>query len=183
MGLPQLGEQLAGAYYQLIEECEMVSYNVNTGGQNEMDILALKSSEEQQAVYACEVATHLDGLDYSKTAMGDSWNHLEAKRARGNLEKIEQKFSSDFNYVRRRYPEADVYNLHFWSPYVPVGSNTVGLTELMHTLERHPKADTEQFINHNYHRAIRRIRGKAKRETKQRGIPAYRVLQILEHIR
>lgn len=183
MSLPQLGEQLAGAYYQIVEDCEMVGYNINTGGQNEMDVLALKTTNEQLTVYACEVATHLDGLDYSREPSGESWNHLDGKRARGNLEKIEWKFQSDLKYVRERFPDADVYKLHFWSPSVPVGDNTKGLKDLVSSLEESNLIEMELLINNQYEEKIDKLREEAEGETTQRGIPAYRILQILEHIR
>lgn len=181
MSLPQIGEQLAGAYYQIVLDCEMVGYNVSTGGQNEMDVLALNNSNNHQTVYACEVATHLDGLDYSREPTGDRWDHITGKRAKGNLEKIEQKFRSNIEYVRKRFPTADTYELHFWSPYVPIGGNTEGLDEIVQSLENN-QTNMECFINSRYEKRIAELREIAKEETTQRRIPAFRVLQILEHI-
>lgn len=66
-----------------------------------------------------------------------------------------------------------------WSPYVPKGILTEGLEKIQKEL----KIDIELVINEVYTKKINELRNKAKEDTKDRGEPFYRALQILEHLR
>jgi len=68
---PEIGELFVGAYLRVIKQCPIVQYNVHdprVGGQGEIDVLGI--DHVNKTLYACEVATHLDGAHYPKTIQG-----------------------------------------------------------------------------------------------------------------
>lgn len=70
----QIGELIVGAYLRIINDCELVSYNQRSkevGRQMEVDVLGVESTEGTQTVYACEVVTHIDGMNYNGTLETD----------------------------------------------------------------------------------------------------------------
>ena len=64
--LTDVGEYLVGAYLQLIEQCDVVDYNVRPpggglAGLEELDVIGL-SFRSREAIL-CEVSTHICGLN------------------------------------------------------------------------------------------------------------------------
>lgn len=106
------GEQLVGAYHQLVTGCELVSYNQRSreqGNQMELDVMAIHSEEGRQTVYACEVVTHVRGTLYTGTTSTDRWSSFGNESYQHTLERIWVKFQTDFAYVTDVFPDADRY--------------------------------------------------------------------------
>ena len=59
----EMGELVVGAHLELIQGCDVISYNVRPPvGQHEFDVLGMRFGDS--TAFLCEVATHLDGLHY-----------------------------------------------------------------------------------------------------------------------
>ncbi|MWV64486.1 hypothetical protein GRS48_06560 [Halorubrum sp. JWXQ-INN 858] len=186
MSNAKIGEQLVGAFHKLINECEVVSYNQfseRAGDQMEVDVLAIKTNEGHQQVYVCEVVTHLDGINYGGSPSDDYWNEFGSTAYQGTLDTIYQKFIVDHDYVTRVFDNADEYQFQLWSPYVAEGYLTSGLDQLVERFEQEYGEEIDLKINGTYTEDIEKLRSRAGQETKQRGESAYRLLQILEHMR
>ncbi len=62
-----IGEYIVGAYLKLIEECDVIDYNVRPAGGGikglgELDVIGMNFKTD--TVFVCEVTTHLNGLLY-----------------------------------------------------------------------------------------------------------------------
>lgn len=186
MSEAQLGEQLVGAYHKLINRCEIVSYNqrsTQAGNQMEIDVLAINSRGGNQTLYVCEVITHIHGMRYSGTPSSDRWEEFGSDMYQNTLEKILRKFESDHSYASRVFDNADEYVFQLWSPVVPKGGLTDGLAEVQDVFEGQNDHELELIINSSYSSRINELRDQAAEDKKQYGEPAFRFLQILEHMR
>jgi hypothetical protein len=109
---PESGELLVGSYLRLVEGCELVTYNQRSheaGNQLEIDVIGVDNTEDgQQAVYTCEVVTHIDGLHYSGTPDTDRWEEYGNDDYQHTLECLWRKFSADKEYVTDLF-DADSY--------------------------------------------------------------------------
>lgn len=180
------GEHLVGAYLRLIEECELVSYNQRSsesGHQMELDVLGVRSDGSEQTIFACEVTTHLDGIVYSGTPSTDRWSDYGNQGYQYTLERIEEKFTRDQEYVADIFDEADEYALQLWSPYINRGLLTDGLEELSRAFSSTHDATIDLVINEAYTARIDELRELAQRTTKDYGEPGFRYVQILENLR
>ena len=186
MSEAQLGEQLVGAYHKLVNQCEIVSYNQRSeqqGDQMEIDVLAIRSRNGYQRLYVCEVITHIHGMQYSGTPSSDRWAEYGNDTYQNTLERLLQKFEADHSYVTRVFDTTDEYVFQLWSPVVPQGTLTDGLAELQDVFENGTGHELELVINEEYSNRIDELREKASKDKKQYGEPAFRLLQILEHMR
>jgi hypothetical protein len=182
----QIGELLVGAYHKIITDAEVVSYNQRSkeqGEQMEIDVVAIDSEDGEQIIYACEVITHLHGTLYSGTTDVDRWDEFGNDGYQYTLEKLWNKFESDQEYVNKVFDDADEYRLQLWSPYLPRGHLTEGLEELVKRYKEENEQDIEILVNEEYTDKIDELRDKAAAEKKSYGEPAFRFLQILEHMR
>ncbi len=158
-----MGEYLVGAYLQLIEGCDVVSYGLREPGGglkglNELDVLGVHY--ESSTAYLCEVTTHITGMLYK--------NNQETVR------RINKKHENQRTYARKYLPSFRHVGFSFWSPRVPKGYITDHLAEL---------GELALVINGEYARRIAELQSKAAEFTHDTGNPAFRVLQILEHLR
>jgi hypothetical protein len=159
-----MGEFLVGAYLKMIKKCDVVSYNVRppeTGieGLGELDVVGLDFPNK--AVYLCEVATHLGGLEYGK-GYEDS------------AERVRKKFERQRVYADKYLSEFAIREFSFWAPRVPQGA-------LMNKLLAIPGLTL--VVNKQYSERVDELKAVAKKTTKEIGNPAFRLLQILEHLR
>lgn len=159
-----IGEQLVGAYFKVIESCDVVSYNVRPPGGKmlgleELDVIGLRFADS--TAFLAEVTTHIRGTLYR--------DNLETVRRIVRKHERQKAHAQSFleNFPRRHYS--------FWSPYVPVGAITKGIAEAAPELER--------VINSVYAQRIDLLRMEARRRTNEEGNDAFRLLQILEHLR
>lgn len=118
----------------------------------------------EKKVYLC-VVTHLRGMLYSGGNIA-------------TLKKLKKKFQAVEEYSESIFPNFEKIMM-LWSPYVPRGMLTEGLEDIQKELE----INIELVINEVYTQKINELRDRAKEDTKGRGEPFYRALQILEHLR
>jgi len=163
----EMGEYLVGAYLKLILDCEILTYNQKLSEkQGEFDVLGIDVNHN--IVYICEVITHIRGVLYGKSY-------------KDTMNKIERKFKSNIKYAERIFPQyKKIYML--WSPVVPKGQMTKWLKSLPERLNKN-NDEIKIIINEEYTKKTNELRAKAKKDTKDRGEPFYRALQILEHMR
>ena len=186
MSNAQLGEQLVGAYHKMISECEIVSYNQRSpeaGEQMEIDVIGIKTDNDQQTIYVCEVITHLHGMRYSGSPSTTEWEEYGNDMYQHTLERIYRKFQSDLGYAIEVFDRADKYVFQLWSPVVPQGGLTDGLDALKRRFENSYDHELELIINSQYSTEISKLQELASKEKKQYGEPAFRFLQILGHMR
>lgn len=180
------GELLVGAYHRKVTEAELVSYNQRSerhGDQMEIDVLAIASNDGTQVVYVCEVLTHLDGNGYPGKPKTDKWDAYGNDSYQRTIEKFERKFRSGYGYVTRVFDDADQYRFQLWSPYLHKGKMTDGLEALSREFAADNGDPIELILNEDYTERIDELRSLASEETTQHSQPAYRYLQILEHLR
>lgn len=182
----QLGEHIVGAYHERVTGCEVVSYNQRSktdGEQMEIDVIGIDSTGGEQVIYACEVVTHLRGMRYSGTPSTERWEEFGATSCQNTLEKLWSKFTADYQYVTDVFDDADSYVFQLWSPVVPNGNRTDGLDKLVRDFEDEYGHGIELLINEDYTAQVEELRELASEDTKAYGEPAFRFLQILEHLR
>jgi hypothetical protein len=158
----EMGEYLVGAYLKLVLKCGVVDYNARPpggglSGLEELDVIGFDFVNRK--TYLCEVTTHLDGLLIGRD--GDS-----------TVTKITAKYNRQQTYASK-YLSDFAPRYMFWSPVV-----RPGLVERLKSLK-----GLELFINQEYSDAVASLRELAKRSTAASNNPAFRILQILEHLR
>lgn len=165
--MTEMGEFVVGAYLRMVNGCTLIVYNQKPfeekGKFEEIDVIGINPSEKK--IYLCGVVTHLRGMLYS----GGN---------KETLRKLKKKFKVVKKYSESIFPDFRK-RIMLWSPYVPKGILTKGLEDIQNDL----KINIELVINEVYTRKIDELRDKAKEDTKDRGEPFYRALQILEHLR
>ena len=158
----EMGEYIVGAYLNVVEGCNFVDYNVRRPGGGlkgleELDVVGLNF--EKGVAYVCEVTTHIDGLlykDYPTT-----------------IKRVNDKFQRQRSYARDWLKFMGQHRYMFWSPVVR-GTLVGGLKEI---------DGLELVINEEYSRRVDELCGVAKKTSRQTGNPAFRLFQILEHMR
>lgn len=183
---PQIGEQIVGAYLRLINDCDLVSYNQRSkevGRQMELDVLGVASTGGEQTVYGCEVVTHLSGVNYNGTPDTDAWAEYGNDTYQYTLQRLWEKFCEDHTLLTEVFGEADEYALQFWSPVVPEGHLTKGFAELQRRFEDEYGVRINLIINDEYANRVADLRQRASQTKKSYDEPAFRFLQILEHLR
>lgn len=161
--LTDVGEYLVGAYLDLVEECDVIDYNVRPPGGGiqgltELDLVGF--SFERDTAYLCEVTTHIRGLLYR--------NNQETVR------RIAKKHERQKAYAERYLTQFSNKRYQFWSPVVPVGYVTENLANL---------SDLELIINREYTARVEQLKKLARETAHDARNPVFRVLQILGHLR
>lgn len=162
-----MGESLVGAYLRHVERCEVVTYNNFHGTQGEIDVVGVKAAPKARSkptVFICEVTTHIKGM-----------NIRGAGRER-TVTSVQQKFARMQEFAREIYP-GHQHRFQWWSPRVPEGMLTTALDTAPGT------ADLEWIRNEQYAECVRQLVEEAKRNSGTTGEPAFRMLQILAHLK
>jgi hypothetical protein len=159
----EMGEYLVGAYLKLILGCGVVDYNARPPGGGltglgELDVIGLDLANEK--AYLCEVTTHLDGIQIGGGAQS-------------TIKKLTDKHARQREYAKSHLhlPKFAV-RFMYWAPRVRKG--------LMAELEA---TGFELWVNETYTKAVEELRVKARSSTSDSNNPAFRMLQILEHMR
>src|SRR6266849_4060802 len=157
------GEFLVGAYLKLVEECDVVDYNVRIPGGGleglgELDVVGLNF--KAKTAFVCEVTTHILGLLYKNNAE--------------SVARVRRKHLRQRRYAKRFLKSFDTHKFMFWSPVVPVGYLTTHLNKI---------DGLDVVINGRYKGCIDKLRLLAKKHAHETQNPSFRVLQILEHLR
>lgn len=102
--MQNIGEEITGEYLRVIKNCDFIQYNLQTGEkQTEIDVVGINLQKKK--VYICEVATHIQSLQYVKNARPDTENRFN------------KKFEKNIAYAERKFKEYKrIYML--WSPIV-----------------------------------------------------------------
>mgnify|MGYP000907697773 CR=1 FL=1 len=159
----EMGEYVVGAYLRLVEECDVVDYNVRPiasgrEGQSEIDAVGLRFKDG--TAFLCEVATHLDGLNYG------SYD--------ATVGRIREKFLRQQRYAKSYLRSFAHPIFMLWAPWVPMGTLTERLAKLN---------GLELVINGDYTSQIEQLESHARTTTKDFGNPFFRALQIVNHLR
>ena len=159
---PEMGELVVGAYLKLCLRCAFVDYNVRPPGGGleglgELDVLGL--DPDSGRAFLCEVTTHIRGLLYVSNAETVDRVRKKHARQRDYAGKHLKAFSTDFM---------------FWSPVVPIGYITEGLSKI---------EGLQLVINQEYARRVAELRQLARTAAHDAGNDFFRALQILEHLR
>ncbi len=159
----RMGEYLVGAYLEMIQECDFVSYNVRfpeegLKGLSELDVVGFdfKSS----IAYLCEVSTHILGFFYGLKGVD-------------SVKKVLRKFATQKEFAEKKLKDFKTIRYQFWSP--KVGKTDV---EKLNSI-----VGLESIVNETYTNKINELRLLAKKISRQVNNPAFRVLQILEHMK
>ena len=160
----EMGEYLVGAYLKMVKGCDIVDYNVRRpggglAGLDELDVMGLDF--KNKTAYLCEVTTHLEGL-------------LIGKGNESTIKKISEKYKKQQTYAENHLSDFPNRHFMFWSPVVRVGYLTTHLGKI---------DGLELVINETYASYIDVLQKLAKKITYDTGNPAFRLLQILEHLR
>ena len=161
--LTDIGEFFVGAYLQLEEGCDVVDYNVRPPGGGlqglaELDVVGLNFATN--TIFFCEVTTHIRGLLYK--------NNTET------VARIRRKHETQKTYAQRYIDNFENHRFSFWSPYVPRGQLTSGLSEI---------EGLELVINGEYKRRFTKLEQRAKTETHDARNPVFRMLQIIQNMK
>lgn len=161
--ITEVGEYIVGAYLRIIKGCDFIDYNVRrleggVKGLDELDVIGLDF--ENKVAYLCEVTTHIRGLLYKD-------NQKTVKR-------IRQKYDKMKEYAGEYLSGFPTRHFMFWSPIVPRGYITSGLSRIK---------GLELVINEEYAQCINELREKARVMSNDTGNPFFRTLQILERLR
>jgi hypothetical protein len=160
-----IGESLVGSYLRYIEDCDFVHYETYDEGQGELDVLGMRLSDKR--VWLCEVAIHLGGLEYGKGYAG-------------SRDKVKQKIDRAEVLAERLFSDQQA-TYEFWSLRVPKG-----LATMLEELEAEYKGrglDVAFIINERFTQRIDQLRERAAKDMKSTAEPAYRLLQVLAHLR
>ena len=158
----EMGEYIVGACLKRLKECDFVDYNVrrsegSLAGLNEIDVVGLDF--KSKTAYLCEVTTHLDGLHYGKST-------------KDTVDRISKKHENLQKYAKDYLPEFTPHFM-FWSPIV-----REGIAMELRKIKR-----LELIINKDYAAYFEHLKDLANKETRITGNPAFRLLQILGHLR
>lgn len=161
----EMGEYIVGAYLKLKMDCDIVDYNVRRpggglAGLNELDVMGLNF--KTKTAYLCEVTTHLDGLLY-----GSSKNVT--------VDRIRKKHEKMLDYAENHISKEICSKCHFmfWSPVVSAGVE----------MELEKIQGLELVINEKYSTCVDELLEQASKITYDTNNPAFRVLQIIGHLR
>lgn len=160
-----VGESLVGSYFKYVLGCKIVVYNCHMDKAGEIDVIAL--SPDGSTVYLCEVATHLRGLLYGN-------NNADT------LARITHKIKRAAAFAAAHFPDREpVFML--WAPAVSRYLSR-SLAEIQKNLAVE-KITIEFILNRDYTARIRSLREVARENIKTTDEPAFRLLQVLEHLR
>jgi hypothetical protein len=163
MGNGDLGESLVGAYLRHIERCSVVVYNnFFPDQQGEVDVVGIRGIRPRE-VFLCEVTTHIDGMD---TKM---------------IERIDGKLARLREFAELTYP-GEQYHYQWWSPNVPTGKRANAF-ELVRTQWAEEGRSLELIFNQAYTSRVAALIDYARRHSSTTSEPAYRLLQVLTHMR
>lgn len=165
-----IGESIVGAYMRYIRECQVVVYNTFLRDrQGEIDVVALKTGEPRN-VWLCEVTTHIGGMLYVGSGGSD-----------GTVAKLRDKLARAREFAAVTFP-GDVLHFEIWSPRVAKGKLTDSF-ELLGQEALEMGMDLNFVINEDYTERMRELLEHARRNPSATSEPAYRMLQVLTHLR
>ncbi|HEV7616169.1 MAG TPA: hypothetical protein VGO36_08060 [Solirubrobacterales bacterium] len=167
MSTSDIGESLVGAYMRHVEKCSIVTYNnFFPDRQGEIDVVAVRPAKKKRAartVFLCEVTIHIDGMDAEMAA-----------RVPGKMERLRE-------FAESTFPGED-HVFQWWSPRVPKGPRTTAFEDLKQSWAAEGRA-FEPIFNEDFTARMVELVESARGTSSTTGEPAYRMLQILTHLR
>jgi len=170
-----VSEEICGEYLKLILNCDFIQYNVNNPDiQGEIDVVGINLLDKK--VYVCEVAAHIQGLQYVKDKRPDDYNRFYAK------------FNKDINYARKYFKEYKSITPMIWSPVVRISGanakyNTYSeLLRLKKAIDKEFNVNLELIINEKFESAVQELRNTALKQSAHFSTPIMRLFQIEEHL-
>lgn len=164
-----MGESIVGAYLRHVYGCQTVAYNTYLPwGQGELDVIGVSVGPPVR-VWLVEAAIHLNGLDYGGR---DGYPSTVAK--------VRQKVAAARRYAAEVYPDAEV-TVEFWAPNVASGLLSQLRIALADPVDGRLLADL--VVNSAFSARLDELQAAAARTTKTTSEPAFRLLQILTHLR
>jgi Holliday junction resolvase-like predicted endonuclease len=166
MSTTDLGESLVGAYLHHIEGCSIVLYNsFFADQQGEIDVVAVRAraAGQPRLVHLCEVTTHIRAM------------------ATHTFQKVPAKLDRLQQFAEMTFP-GDEHRFQWWSPYVNEGAMTRDFEALCGEWKQKGRS-LEFVINDEYTQRIRKLVEHAREHTAAANEPAYRMLQMLTHLR
>jgi hypothetical protein len=162
--MTEIGEYLVGAYLKEIKKCGIVDYNERQQGggrrgQNELDVIGFDFTNSE--VYLCEVSTHIVDLSYGK---GTEYT----------IQKIKDKFEVQQEYYNTNLK--DKFNQAHFMLWAPKASKNIlkGLGDCK---------NLKLVVNDKYTECVNELIKKSKKYTNPTGNPAFRLLQIISHMK
>ena len=128
-------------------------------GLDEFDVVGLNFEDSQ--AFLCEVSTHIRGLSY--------------KTKDAAIQRVREKFKKQKSYAKEwlGFFEKSSHFM-FWAP-------SVKNPDVVKRLRR--ISGLEIVVNEDYTDCVETLRREAKRQSHDVGNPAFRLLQILEHMK
>lgn len=162
----EMGESLVSAYFKYVLGIRIVAHNVPFHqGQGEIDLIAVDPVHHR--VILCEVTTHIDGMLY-----GDGYDDTR--------DKVRDKLLRAREYGEALFPGWE-HEFQQWAPVVRPAMAT-RLTNLEQEL-RAMGMNVSMVINGRYAERVDELRRLAAQTLSATDEPAFRLLQILEHLR
>ena len=160
--LTDIGEYIVGAHLEIVEECDVVSYNVRPPGGGmeglgELDVIGLNF--RTNTAFLAEVTTHIRGLLYVNNET--------------TIRRVKEKFARQKKYAKKHLKHFDNHRYMFWSPCVPARYRTENLSTIR---------GLELIINGEYKKRVDKLKELAKKHTHNMNNPFFRMLQIMEHM-
>lgn len=169
------GEEITGNYLKWVLGCDFVEYNLTTKNpKGEIDVIGYDI--DNNVVYICEVATHLEtGLQYTKNNQPD------------NVDRLFKKFEKDMQYGINYWPDYSVIYM-LWAPIVKSSkpgskhNQMADLEKLKNKLKKKfgDYGEIELIINERYLGCIQELKKIAIKNTEAMPNPIMRFLQIHE---
>jgi len=169
MSATDIGESLVGAYLRHIVKCEVVIYNsFFSDRQGEVDVVALRQGTRRE-VWLCEVTTHIGGM-------------LLVRDGKDVTERvIREKLARLQHFAQVTFPD-DLHRYEWWSLRVPEGKVTSAMKAIEEEWASEDR-DLRFIINAEYTERVRELAEHASGNSSTTNEPAYRMLQILTHLR
>lgn len=162
-----IGESLVGSYFRYIQGCDLVAYNTHIPGvQGEIDVMGVKL-QGQQEVWLCEVITHIEGVLYGSYE--------------DTVTKIREKLMRAQTFAKATFPGAKLH-YEIWAPRVPVGKLTKEF-EVIALDFKVLEIEVTFVMNYDYTARIQKLVDHARENSSATSEVAYRLLQILTHLR
>lgn len=161
----EIGESLVSAYFKYVEGQRLVAHNVPFDqGQGEIDLIIIDPLK-QQAIF-CEVTTHLDGMLYEDNAT--------------TVAKVREKLQRCEAFAKRQFPNWR-HEYQVWSPRV--GPKLRGMLQALQLELDARGLSVVMVFNETYSVKVARLKEIAAGKTTQTDEPAFRMLQILTHMK
>lgn len=168
--MQNVGEEICGEYLKHIKDCEFISYNVPTQDvQGEIDVIGINLNSK--LVYVCEVAVHVQGLQYVTNKRPDDYHRFMAK------------FEKDIDYAKKHFADYTIVPM-LWSPIVKINSNrarynTIAeLERLKIDINTRFNLELNLVINEQFNEALELLKDFVKKKKSEFKSNVMRLLQI-----